>query len=208
MVHLRYHVVSLVAVFLALGIGIVMGATVIDRVTVDALNNRVHDVERRVNRVDAENGRLGDQLKLWDRFTDQARDRLLTGRLRNVPVLVVGVRGIDGKGVDGLRQELMTAGANVEGTLWLTSRLRLDNAQDGVALAAALGIPPDRPDALRRVAIARLAGALDGTAATVFLRALRDAGFVELESPPQVPTTLTAAPAVPTPGSRFVVVSG
>ena len=45
MVNLRYHVVSLVAVFLALGIGIVMGATVIDRVTVDALNNRVHDVE-------------------------------------------------------------------------------------------------------------------------------------------------------------------
>ena len=37
MINLRYHVVSLVAVFLALGVGVLMGSTVIDRVTVDQL---------------------------------------------------------------------------------------------------------------------------------------------------------------------------
>ena len=47
MINLRYHIVSLVAVFLALGMGIVMGSTVIDRVTVDALNN---NLERRAQR--------------------------------------------------------------------------------------------------------------------------------------------------------------
>ena len=44
MLNLRYHVVSLVAVFLALGIGVIMGATVIDRVTVDQLRNRLDSV--------------------------------------------------------------------------------------------------------------------------------------------------------------------
>ena len=209
MVNLRYHVVSLVAVFLALGIGIVMGATVIDRVTVDTLNNRVHDVERTVNGVRAENGRLGDQIKLWNSFTDQTRDRLLAGRLHNVPVLLLGVRGIDGKGIDGLRRELVTAGANVEGTLWLTDRLRLNDTADSDALAAALGVPVDRADLLRRAVVARLAGALDGTAASAsLLKALRDGGFVDFEPPTQVASTPGASPTLPVPGSRFVVVSG
>ena len=41
MVDFRYHVVSLVAVFLALGIGIVFGTTVIDRALLDNLDSNV-----------------------------------------------------------------------------------------------------------------------------------------------------------------------
>src|SRR4029077_16774533 len=53
--NLRYHVVSLVAVFLALGIGVIMGATVIDRVTVDQLRNRLDSVEKSVSQTRKDN---------------------------------------------------------------------------------------------------------------------------------------------------------
>ena len=40
MLNFRFHVVSLVAVFLALAIGIIMGSTVIDRALVDTLEEQ------------------------------------------------------------------------------------------------------------------------------------------------------------------------
>ena len=41
MINFRFHVVSLIAIFLALALGVVIGAGVIDRGVVDALNNRL-----------------------------------------------------------------------------------------------------------------------------------------------------------------------
>ncbi len=122
MINLRYHVVSLVAVFLALTVGIVMGSTVVDKVTVDALNARVDEVSRSVRNAEAENRRLGDQLKTVHDFADQARDHLADGHLRGVPVLVVGVTGIDRKPVEGLRQALVSSEATLAGTVWFTAQ--------------------------------------------------------------------------------------
>ncbi|MBV8234224.1 MAG: copper transporter, partial [Acidimicrobiia bacterium] len=45
MLNLRYHVVSLVAVFLAIGIGVIMGVTVIKSGIVDQLQKRLDSVE-------------------------------------------------------------------------------------------------------------------------------------------------------------------
>ena len=64
MINLRYHVVSLVAVFLALGIGVIMGATVIDRVTVDQVRNQLKSVERSVGQTRRDNDR---RLAMHDR---------------------------------------------------------------------------------------------------------------------------------------------
>jgi hypothetical protein len=117
MINLRYHIVSLVAVFLALGLGIVMGSTVIDRVTVDALNNNLEDVRSSVNAIREENRKLSDQVKLGQDFAVGARDQLLRGHLRNIPVMVVAVAGIDRRPVDELRQALVSAQATLQGTI-------------------------------------------------------------------------------------------
>ena len=45
MINLRYHIVSIVAVFLALAVGVVMGSTVIARSELDFLHNRQDDLE-------------------------------------------------------------------------------------------------------------------------------------------------------------------
>ena len=100
MINLRYHVVSLVAVFLALGLGVIMGSTVIDRVTVDQLRNQLDRVESSVKQTRKENGQLSGRLRVWDQFADQARDQVLRARLQTVPVLIVGVDDIDHGPVD------------------------------------------------------------------------------------------------------------
>jgi Copper transport outer membrane protein, MctB len=208
-INLRYHVVSLVAVFLALTVGIVMGSTVVDKVTVDALNARVNEVSRSVRNAEAENARLGDQLKTVRDFADQARDHLSDGHLRGVPVLVLGVTGIDRKPVDGLRQALVSSEATLAGTVWFTAKMRLDSQDDTRALASTLGLAADQPEVVRRQALEVVAATLSGARDTNPLPALADAGFVVFDSPPNQATALAPAlTSLPAAGLRVVLVSG
>ena len=237
LINLRYHIVSLVAVFLALGIGIVMGATVIDRVTVEALNNRIESVRRSVEGTRADNRRLNSQLGTIRDFADQARDPILRGQLEKVPVMVIAVTGTDRKPVDALGQALVGSGAAFQGTVWFNPKSRLENEDDVRALSAALGSDPARPEVVLGQALDRLAATAlpsrgsatpTGTAptsttvagATVAgarpgagspLGALRAAGFVAYEAPPAEESAATIPSdlsALPLAGTRFVVVSG
>jgi copper transport outer membrane protein MctB len=216
-INLRYHIVSLVAVFLALGMGIVMGSTVIDRVTVDALSNKLDDVQRSVGSIRDENSRLGHQVDQGQQFAETTRDQLLRGHLRNIPVMVVAVAGIDRKPVDALRQALVNAQATVEGTIWFTSKMRLANDNDLRSLATALDLTVDRPEVVRRLALAKIATARDPAATDSGpLAALAASGFVTYEAPaPATSTSSSSSSTLPTSlaslplaGTRYVVVSG
>ena len=217
MINLRYHIVSLVAVFLALGLGIVMGSTVIDRVTVDALNSNLDDVRRSVGTIRDENGRLQGQLKDQTEqsrdFAETTRDQLLSGHLRGVPVMIVAVAGIDRGPVDELRQALVGAQATLQGTIWFTSKMRLVSDGDVRALATALDLPVDRPEVVRRQALARVATAREAASTdTSPLAALQGAGFLTYEGPPPSSTTTSSTPptlaSLPLPNTRYLVVSG
>ncbi len=209
MINLRYHVVSLVAVFLALGVGVVMGSTVIDRVTVDALEAQVDRVENSVKATQAENRRLDEQLRTVRDFAGQARDRIAEGQLEAVTVLVVAVTGIDREPVDGLRQALASSEADLAGTVWFTGKMRLESESDRRALAAALGIPPDDANVVRRQALVRVAAALEGAGDADLLPALLTGGFLAYEGPPGQDTSPTSALAsLPRRGVRVALVSG
>ncbi len=214
MINLRYHIVSLVAVFLALGLGIVMGSTVIDRVTVDALNDNLDDVRRSVGAIREENRKLGDQIKQGQDFAETTRDQLLRGHLRNVPVMVVAIAGIDRRPVDDLRRALAGAQATMQGTIWFTSKMRLASDGDVRALAGAIDVPVDRPEVVRRQALARVASARENASADASpLAALQSAGFLTYEGPsPPASTTTSSTPlalaSLPLPNTRYLVVSG
>ena len=214
MINLRSHIVSLVAVFLALGLGFVMGSTVIDRVTVDALNDNLDDVRRSVGAIREENRKLGDQIKQGQDFAETTRDQLLRGHLRNVPVMVVAIAGIDRRPVDDLRRALAGAQATTQGTIWFTSKMRLASDGDVRALAAALDLPVDRPEVVRRQALARVASARENASADASpLAALQSAGFLTYEAPlPPASTTTSSLPlaltSLPLPNTRYLVVSG
>ena len=229
MINLRYHVVSLVAVFLALGMGIVMGSTVIDRVTVDALNNNLNSVRNDINRTREENRKLADQVRDGQDFADQSLTHVLRDQLPGVQVLVIAVNGVDRKPVDTLRQSLVTAGASLQGTVWITSKMRLDNEGETRALAAALaGAVPTTTTTVPAAGAAAPAAAAPTTtiddaassAETVrqqalarliadpaSLAAMVSAGFLGYDPPPEGDAS-PGLGVVPAAGTRFVVVSG
>ena len=54
--------------FLALGVGIVVGSTVIARGTLSIVEGRLNGVEKNARQVDATNRRLTNQFDTWNRF--------------------------------------------------------------------------------------------------------------------------------------------
>lgn len=164
MINLRYHIVSITAVFLALGIGVAMGSTLIQRATIDTLENRLDDQQARLEETDAENQQLEAELaaveQLDEQFGDQATEQLLRGRLDQVPVMVFAAEGIDEEGLDGVRRSIVNAGADFRGTFRTTERLALTTEDDIVDLAVVLDNPSTDPDELRAVLVRRFGDAL------------------------------------------------
>ena len=162
MINLRYHIVSIVAVFLALAVGVVMGSTVIARSELDLLHNRQNLLESRNDDASKRNAALKKENDALHKFEDEAESPLLAGDLAGVPVVLVGVRGIEQGPADTLRQQVANAGAQSQGTIWLTRKLRLDNQGDVQSLAAALGITPGSAAETRSQALSVMADVIDG----------------------------------------------
>ena len=204
MVNFRFHLVSLTAVFLALAVGIGLGATVVDQATVDFLKSRLAGVETRLDGTDRQNEQLRGELGRWSRFAEQASVEAVSERLSGVPVLVLAVQGMERGPVDELRQTLTAAGAHLVGTVWFTSRLTLHKPEDVAALAAIVETPPRAPEAVRRAALARIVDELAPGPPSGLLGALRAAAFVDVEGPAGGPPELAPVAGAET---RFVVVS-
>ncbi len=165
MINFRYHIISIVAVFLALAIGVVMGSAVIDRVLVETLTDQQAAIDGRVDEVLAANDELRTSFADLEgrsrQLADEGSERLLAGSLAEVPVLVLAVRGVESEGLDDLVALLGTAGADYEGTLWFTGRLALADEEQRRDLARALGLNESLPaGVLRDRAIARIIDAL------------------------------------------------
>jgi hypothetical protein len=204
MVSFRFHLVSLTAVFLALAVGIAMGATVVDRATVNLLENRLDNVKRNSDQTNRQNDQLRAEVNRWNQFAEQADDRLVRGRLVNVGVVVVFAEGSDKASLDAARQAIVAAGATLQGTLWLTTKLALGNEGDVATLRALTGAPTARPGDLRRLVASEVAAGLTATAALPPLSALVDKGFGRVEAAGGA----NIGPAnLATDASRFVVIA-
>ena len=211
MINLRYHIVSLVAVFLALALGIVMGSTVIDQAIVDRLEERVNTVDARADRTANENRALRGQLDLMNSFAGEARDQLVQGHLRGIPVLVITVQGVDRKPVEALTAALAASEAVSAGTLQLTNKLRLESEGDNRALATTLNVNATSSDVLRSQLVTRLGAVLDGASNdSALIPALAASGFLGYEPPAStsVSTANLGLTSFPIGGLRIVLASG
>ena len=94
MINFRYHVISIVAVFLALGLGIVMGSTVIDRAIVDGLRNRIANAENNSIERKTENDRLRSSVKKQDEQDTALAGHTVRGYLTGQTVFVVTIGDI------------------------------------------------------------------------------------------------------------------
>jgi len=119
-ISLRYHVISIAAVFLALAVGVVLGSTTLSRTLLegvtsdnDDLVKQVHDLENQRN---AQNARLADA----DSFATQIGPMAVRGQLTQRTIVIITTADADPADRDALKALLTEAGARVTGEVQLT----------------------------------------------------------------------------------------
>jgi hypothetical protein len=155
-INFRFHVVSLVGVFLALALGVVIGSTVIDRAIVDRLSSQIDSVRQRADAERAENRALRDQIKGLETFIAQSQPQVTGRRLNQVPVTVVAVRGVPPEDVRAATDLLKAAGALVPGVLWIEDGLGGTDPGARAKLVKAIGDTGLAVEDLRQVALEAL----------------------------------------------------
>ncbi len=186
MINFRFHLASLVAVFLALALGVVIGSTVVDRAVVDNLNNRIDRVSRNARETRSENEQLKEDSERTSKAIAALGPYALDDVLFTRTVGVIALRGVDEDRVTETVEKVKVAGATVTGILWLESQWHVGDDTTARTLATITGDPTRRGAALRDAAWRQLAGRLfsgpSSGRATDLLVALADAKFVSFDA--------------------------
>ena len=191
MINFRYHVVSILAVFLALAIGTVMGASFVGRGLIDNLQTRITEVSQRADETKTKNEGLQGEADKFNAYIKETAPFAVARSLTGVRMNLVAERGVDGGVVDAQATLLRQGAGTVPGVIWLEDRWKLDTAQDASALRTATGLTNKERPALRAAAAQLLGRRLGATpTATVppappvttddVLAQLADAKFVTL----------------------------
>jgi hypothetical protein len=115
----RYHLVSIVAVFLALAIGIVLGSTELQGTTLDALRGLNNSLTHQLNAAHAQSNSYEQQAGASDAFLKTAESKLLDTMLTGDRIVIVTEPGWSSSVVAGVKQAAKLAGAEITGTVEL-----------------------------------------------------------------------------------------
>jgi hypothetical protein len=141
----RYHVVSIVAVFLALALGLFLGSTTLQSTVTHNLKNQADTVTSQNRKYYAEIKQLNGELNAERGLTQTVEPYAVQDRLTGATIALVSAPGVDSKVRKSLSATLQFAGATVTADVQLQAPY-LDPAQDAElgALASELA-NPNRP---------------------------------------------------------------
>jgi outer membrane murein-binding lipoprotein Lpp len=113
----RYHLVSIIAVFLALAVGIVVGTAALNGPIVDNLRDNINRLTSDKRTLEGDVRQLQAQVQASDEFATEIAPQLVDGVLADQRVLLVTTPETPGDLAERLRPLLTDAGATVTGQL-------------------------------------------------------------------------------------------
>lgn len=162
MINFRYHVVSLIAVFLALGMGVLVGSSFISEGTVDVLRRNLRALEKANQDLTEDVQSLETSESSLEKFAAQTKSRIVRGQLTNKPMVIVSFENTPEELADSIAQTLTESGALVEGSIRLSDKLDIATQPRREQLALALQSQETDQTKLRQMLIERLVQSLTG----------------------------------------------
>ncbi len=209
MISMRYHIVSLAAVFLALALGTVIGATKISSPLLNDLRDDNAQLSGQQGELSSTNQELSDRIAADTKFAGSVGALTVRGTLPNTNVVLFTTAAADPNDRDALLSLLSRSGATVTAQIQLTNDFSDPLRADELRQIAATTLPtgaqlPEVPQAgavagglLSSVLLAPAGGAPPANAeqGAAVLAALQSAGFI----------TVTGTPAA---GQSVIVLTG
>ncbi|HZU57816.1 MAG TPA: copper transporter [Actinocrinis sp.] len=198
MIDFRYHVVSIVAVFLALTVGLVLGASFLSKAQIAFLNGQITNATNAKNHLEAQQRTLAAENNHLSDYIDGTKNNLVSNQLFNASVVVVRAAGFNQDHVNATlalaKQAAATITADITVNPTFADPSSADSLQQLVADYAPRGQQIPGGDAVTQ-AVNLLVEALTAQATTTPAFAGSASASA---SPSATPTTMTPSWAVRT----------
>lgn len=194
MIDFRYHLVSIAGIFLALAVGIVLGAGPLKGEISSTITNEVASLRADKSQLNDEVADLKSGTEARDKLLTQTSPTVLSGTLAGRSVAMVALPGVDANFMAATRATLVASGAEVASSVSVTDKwpasatsgptaavteiagiLGVERAGDGVLADQVLGALLARADATETTALTleQVRAGLD---------ALREAGLIDTDT--------------------------
>lgn len=144
MISLRYHIISIAAVFLALAVGVVLGSTTLSRSILSGLSNENDNLATQVNDLQNEKNAQKARLADADGFASSVGPMAVQGQLSQRTVVLITTADARPADRDALKALIASAGGTVTGELQLTDDFsdprKADQLRDIVARLLPAGV--------------------------------------------------------------------
>jgi len=119
-ISLRYHIISIAAVFLALAVGVLLGSSTLSRTILGGLSDERTDLAKQVSDLQAERNALNAKLTSSDGFAASIGPMALRGELDQRTVVLITTADAAPADRDAVKGLIGNAGGTVTGELQLT----------------------------------------------------------------------------------------
>ncbi|HET7870743.1 MAG TPA: copper transporter [Actinomycetota bacterium] len=142
MISFRYHIFTIVAIFLAVGLGLLFGSSVVQPALIEDLENQANQLGQDLADTRAEVSDLNAQVEALQEAGDilPSLDR---GTLTDRPVVLVTHDAVDPRLLSQARQSLSEAAVRMVAELSITDRMTVGDEPSREALAELLGMASD-----------------------------------------------------------------
>ncbi len=121
MVDFRYHIVSLVSVFLALAVGIILGAGPLQNSIGNSLNSQVDTLRESREELRTQLDNVKAEASTANAALEVAAEQILPGTLTGRRVALVAIPGVDDTDLTTTKDRLVSAGAEISSMVSLTN---------------------------------------------------------------------------------------
>jgi hypothetical protein len=118
----RYHLVSIVAVFLALAIGIVLGSTELQGPAYNLLDKTTSKLQNELGQVSSQRDAAQQQASEGEMYAQAVEPTVLRGLLAKQRLLIVTEPGAQSSVVSGISSAALAAGASITGQINLATK--------------------------------------------------------------------------------------
>lgn len=142
MISYRYHLVSLIAVFLGIALGVVIGTSALNGAVVGDLRSQVSDLKKNDSALAAQNQVLRSRSGNADLLAQAYGAKIANGSLAKAPVVLLGAPGAPKGMLDTVADQVEAAGGKVAGRLQLSKDFSDPKRANDIRSLATSGVHP------------------------------------------------------------------
>ncbi|MCG2819927.1 MAG: copper transporter [Actinomycetia bacterium] len=177
---MRYHVISLVAVFLALGIGILLGTTLVERGLIAELRSETESLQETFSEVKDKNKSLNDDLNFYKGYTTESKPYMMADRLPERAFVVITGMEPDENTLESIHDAIISAGGNVPLTISMSTAAVYEEPALLQGLAQAFGLPAE-PGVVKERVLAEVVEQLKNASNPEVLTMLDQVGVIQMK---------------------------